>query len=150
MRNMSLDDTHQSLNSRWWLASPLNFVVAGCLVMGLAVVIFGQVVLAQNAEGARVKPGMTAEQLIEILGEPERKSSDRGTVQFWYFGKSMIIVNDGIVQGVSNRGELDNWKRKVVANKVDAVRKPEIGDDWINLWSPPTVNRAEDLKELLK
>lgn len=127
-----------------------GFVILSYLVFSAAFFCLN-VAFAQVLSTSRVRPGMSEEQVIELLGDPDRKSSEQGKVQFWYYGRSMIIISDGLIQGVSNRGDLENWKPKTqLKENGEKLRKPEIGDDWIKPWSPPTSNRAKDLGELLK
>ena len=127
-----------------------GFIIWSCLVVSAAI-FCSNMAFAQVASTSRVRPGMSEEQLVELLGDPDRKSSEQGKVQFWHYGRSMIIISDGLIQGVSNRGDLDNWKPKTqLKENKEKLRKPEIGDDWINLWSPPTSNMAEDLGDFLR
>lgn len=117
------------------------------IVAFLSLTVFSMLALpcsAQNAENLSTLPsalqkrddlkGLTGAEVKTRFGEPDEIKNDSSRSEAWYYGKSLIIFEDGKVEGWSDAGQLRGREN------LAAIRSSSSDYDlflrrWVNAWT---------------
>lgn len=102
---------------------------------------------AQNAAVDEGLKGMSPEEVLERFGKPDRSDESVEERQIWYYGKSMILFNNGKVSAWSNTGELQG--RNNLSTIRDKRRVNSFAANWVNVWTPIDRLSANDVIQSL-